>query len=630
MTEDSLANPLFGLVARSQRGLGLLIPETLHDWVRAWVAKSMPSDWWIERESGIALFRPELNVQDSATGRRAALCIRGTVYGSIREDPPAAWPKLPPGKGTSTVLYDVLDRDLDAISQLRGQFALACWDGRRRRLSLARDHLGQRAIYILTTPDLYVFCSELSPLLRSPASCYLDPEAAYWYLAFGMPPPGRTLARSISRVPAAHVASWQPGELVQFQRYWTPLTAEAPCEATTNVVDEIRSKVDEAVWRYLPEDETLGLLLSGGVDSTYLGATATALGARLHAFTAAFEQQESLNENEYAHAAAKWLGAKHEIVVLEPQSSLHLLQDVVLKASEPCGAWAVISHFRLLASAASKGIKVTLSGLGADEIFGGYDHFRGYYSRFLRYQLSHKMPEGGLPLQMILSYENQSSRRVLYPGVARCFDDVALRKACGPAFKGFHYASYLRAFYRECLQLKPEASAMELMVAHECQHRIPDELFATFEPVSRDFGIEVGYPFLDPDLVRMVIGLNAENRYRTRSGKFSLRLRELHPRFKHAMMQIAKGRVPEAIRTRQRKSFTFPFGAWFSHPKFSRPLLASVHASRFWDTGILRRPWLDQMVRRLSPTPTPTVFQLWAVLTLVAWFDHFVENSEQS
>jgi asparagine synthase (glutamine-hydrolysing) len=626
MPTRRLANPIFGIFARTRQGLDQLTPDQLESWARRWVAAAAASAWWIDREAGIALLRPEVTVKDGVTGCEAAFCVRGAVFTSLRNDRPGAWPGVPQASGTSSLLYDLLDRGTDALRDLRGQFTFACWDGRQRRLLLGRDHLGQRALYVLTTPHLYVFCSELAPLLRSPATCELDPEGAFWYLAFGMPPPGRTLARHVDRVPAAHVVVLRPREPIQMERYWTPLSPEAPLHATDAVVEEIRAKLDEAIAAYLSEQADVGILLSGGIDSTYLAATASALGTSIHAFTVAFAGQDDLNENEYAEAVAQWLGIKHEIVALNPRHSLSLLQDVVLSAAEPCGAWAALSHFQLLARAAQAGVRFLLSGLGSDEIFGGYDHFRGYYARMLRYLASHSLPQGSNPLRLLLAYENQAARRVLYPGVARCFRDVSLRRALDARFRNFHYAGHLRAFYNECLHIKPEAHAMELMVAHECQHRIPDELFATFEPITRRFGMETSYPFLHPDLIRLATGLSAESRYRTRSGNFSLRLRDLHPRFKHAMLQLARGRVPEVIRTRPRKSFTFPFGAWFCQKEFSRPLLSRLRKSRFWDTGIVRKQWLDGIVRRVAPGSSPAVFELWAVLTLVGWFDHFVDS----
>lgn len=619
--------PVFGVVARTEGGRRLLTPDGLRRWTEGWLDSVSPSDWWISKSDGVAVLRPEV-VLGRGDGCQAVLGIRGAVSQGGRREPPDAWPGVPPATGTSAILYDLLERDTAAIDALRGQFALAFWDGRRRRLLLSRDHLGQRAMFVRHDPDTVTFCSDLAPLLTAMRwSCVLDPEGALWYLAFGMPPPGRTLAVSIDRVPAAHALSCEPGKPPVVMRYWTPLAPDAPLDADNLVLAALRTAVDEAVARTLPENQEVGLLLSGGVDSTYLAATAVRMGSAVRAFTSAFTPGYGMNETEYATAVADWLKLPHQVVTLSAQDALEILEEVVLTAAEPCGAWATMTYVQMLAAARECGLGSVVSGLGADEIFGGYDHFRGYYARFIRYVRQHPPPDGARPFDRLLMAENQAARRVLYPGVARFFDDAALRSAMAGSLRDWHYASRLRAFYRECQQIKAEAQPLEMMVAHECQHRIPDLLHANFEPVSRRFGVEMHYPFLDPEVVRLATGLSAESRYRTPTGQFSLRRQALHPRFKHAMLQMAADRVPEAIRERPRKSLTAPFGGWMTDPAFAEPVIRRMLRSSFWDAGILRREWLDVILARLEPRPSPWVFQLWALITLSGWWDRFVDRS---
>lgn len=605
MLSARLANPIFGAIARSAQGRDQLTAEGLQPWVRPWLAAPDPDAWWIDREAGLALLHPQAFLE------RSVLAIRGAVLSRL--------------SGATEILEDLLDRDTAAIAALRGQFALAVWDGRRRRLLLARDHLGQRSLFWRTGPDLLLFCSELAPLLRAGGGCDLDAEAAVWYLAFGMPPPGRTLARGIERLPAAHVLTWEPGGAPLVQRYWTPLRADAERDATPEVVDRLRTVLDEAVVRRIEPGGDHGLFLSGGIDSSYLAASAAARGVRLTGFTSAFEDELGMNETDWAALVAGTYGLRHEIVPLHAAEAGRLLEEVVLAAAEPCAAWAALTHFRILAAARQQGIGRVLSGLGSDEIFGGYDHFRGYYARFLRHARRFPAPPGSDPFEALLLPEEAASRRVLYPGVARFFDDPSLRRGLGAPYRSWQYASHLRSFYRECRRIKPEAGVMEMMIAHECQHRIPDLLFANFEPLSRRLGVEVTYPFLDPDLVPLATGLSVESRYRTASGRFSLRLRDLHPRYKHAMLLIAAGRVPEPVRNRPRKSFTAPFGAWLYDPGFGPGVVGRLRRSRFWDRGIVERRWLDHVLERIAPGPNPWVNQLWALVTLAGWYDRFVD-----
>lgn len=616
-----LAQPIFGVIARTQYGRNQLTPEQLHPWVISWLAQPSPNAWWINRENGVALFQPDYRTA-AESGEGSCLCIRGSVIADgidelISSDPQA---------NSMAVILEALQKyDTALIRKMRGQFALAYWDADRRSLSLVRDHLGQRTLFTRTEEHYIVFCSELSPLMHSPSGQNaLNEEAVFWYLAFGMPPPGQTLIKNIHRIPAAHLWKWELNSPIMQQRYWTPLVAGSPTEATEEFIDKARNTLELCTHRRLTAAQKQGIFLSGGVDSTFLAVTAKMMGVSLHSFTSEFEESYGLNETVYAAEVAKWLEIPHHVVPVSIDHSIEQLDAAVLSAAEPCPAWATLTHFQVLAAAQQLGIKTMLSGLGADEIFGGYDHFRGYYSRFLRYKMHHTQPKGTHAFEALLMKESQVERRVLYPGVARFFDDKALEAGLESPYNKWQYAGHLRQFYRECLRIKPEAGEMELMVAHECQHRIPDLLFTCFEPLSRRMGVDVRYPFLDPDMIELVAGLSVTSRYRTPSGKFSLTLKKLMPRFKYAMMKMAEDRVPKEICERPRKSYTLPFGQWLFHPGFGDYVVSRMNNSKFWETGIVKKEYVDDILKKIVPGPNPYVFQVWALFTLTEWYDRFI------
>src|SRR5581483_8672736 len=135
---------------------------------------------------------------------------------------------------------------------------------------------------------------------------------------------------------------------------------------TPEVLAKIRSALDLAVARRLFPSEASGIFLSGGVDSTYLSATAVALGAPpRRAFTAGFNPLYGMNEIQYAAAVAEWLGLSHEVVPLDGGQAAELLETVVLAAAEPTAAWACLTHVQILARARALGVQGLLSGLGA-------------------------------------------------------------------------------------------------------------------------------------------------------------------------------------------------------------------------------------------------------------------------
>jgi asparagine synthase (glutamine-hydrolysing) len=612
-----------GVWARSAAGKDLIGGGDFVHLVRALDPEPAADAWFVDEDAGVALLRPE-HVGTSQGGARSSLAIRGRLIGGDLPRDPATG-ALPAGAGG--LLRVVARHGPAAFEQVEGEFAIACWDGETRRLWLIRDPLGQRALFVRILTDVAVFCSELEPLLRlTDRGVELDYESALWYLSFGTSCPGRTLARDVQRVRAGHALEWRPGSAPRSCRYFTPLRPGLETQATAASIDELRVLLDRAIaLRVSANKGSTGILLSGGVDSTYIARTSCDLGhSPVAAFTAAFDERYGMNETEYAEAVSRWLGLKQQTVMIDAVTALHLLDGLVLARPEPCSAWAAVTHGIITARARQLGVDTLLSGLGADEIFGGYDHFRGYYARWLR-SLQSDPPPAGMPhMRWMLSRESQRTRRLLYPGVARFFDDRALREALTPAWRSWHYAPQLRAFYLECLEAKPEAHPMECMIAMECATRIPDLLLSNFDPIARAAGIDMSYPFLSPPLVQRAAALAAEARYRTASGQFSLRLRDLHPRFKHAMLRVATDRVPRDILDRPRKSFTAPFGGWMFHARFRQYVVDRLSRSRFWELGLLRRSWLDHNLEHLVPGPRPEAFQLWAVLTLSAWVDRYL------
>jgi asparagine synthase (glutamine-hydrolysing) len=593
--------------------------------------RSDPSAWWIDPEARIALLSPQVMVQDRQSGEQAVLCLQGHIRSGGRNIAPKSWPALPPADTQPTpVLYDILERESLALKDLRGQWALACWDGRNRRLLLARDHQGQRVLFTRTEPDLFIFCSELSPLLQTPeASCDLDLEAAGWYLLYGMPPLGRTLARGVGRLPAAHWISCEPLGAPSVQRYWTPLNWEFSQDAAPETIASIQESLDQSIADHCTRDDPQGIFLSGGTDSTYLATTAASLkGMKLTAFTSAFEESLGMNDDvHYARTVAEWLGITHHVVPLHADRALEILERSILTADEPCAAWASMTHYQLLVTARELGISRMLSGLGADEIFGGYPHFHEYYVRFLEYSAAQPTTPGADDFDSLLQQDDSISRWTLFPGIPSFFDVRSLPEGLAALAGPSQHRSHTQNFYLECRRLKPGAHLMEMMVAHECQHRIPDLLFANFESISRQLGIEVSYPFLDPDVVQRAASLDVLSRYRTPSGNWSADINELQPGFKHALMLVYEKKVPELVLRRPIKTFTAPFGAWFANPHFAKPLLARMERSRFWQRKILPREWLDEALQQMSlgPKDESWTFQLWGTLTLIGWYDHFVD-----
>jgi len=577
--------------------------------------------WWIEPKAGIALHAPVIADPATRRGASALALVGSTIDGGTRW----SWPTRGSGPAQHRAarrMLGALRRDPAAsIARWRGDCAVAVWDGARGRLSIARDPLGQRGLFVREDADLHWICSELAPLMSDPAfACELDLEAAFHYLLTARPPPGATLAAGIARVLPAHLAVWQPGQPWLHQRYITPLRETAKKIADDALRGEIRSALDHAIASRLTSGRR-ALLLSGGVDSSYLAARGAALagGTRFDAYTIEFAAPAN-NETEFARFVAERYGLRHHVVPLGLAETLPLITRV-LAAEDPCAAWATVTHHHLLARVAADGHRELWSGLGSDEVFGGYKEFLEGYLRWRRFQVRWQLSDRVDAFDAVLWHPRNAST-YLFAGNARFLDAPALARTFHPPFDRWRDTSLLEAFYRECRRIKRGAHWFEMAVAHECEHRIPDLLFVNFEPVTRAHGIYTSYPFLDLDVVPLACGLGAAERFRHTGSRWLNKL---------LLRQIAADELPPKIMDRPLASYSAPVAIWLTTPAIARALHAGLRRSKLWRVGLVRRdclPVLEAALARELATGKagPVCQRIWALITLAAWYDRWVEG----
>jgi|GEM_PF-1331500 len=620
---------LFGVFAHSEQARATLCNRKVRR-----LAYSFPSDekaWWIDPLGRVALF-----------GATVVMCDFGLAVFSVDSNgtsnnkefdqrTPAAFPSTNQSGVESYVASDlagtiskICSRGASACAQINGDFALACWDSYRARLFLARDHLGQRQLYLRHGAELSLFCSMLGPMLEDPNwSQAMDFESAINYLTRGIPLVGRTMARGIESIPSAHVLVWEPPARPTVQRYWTPLSSHSTSVRRKHLIRNTTKVLNEAVFCRLNQQSN-ALLLSGGVDSSYIAVAAMKKlsSNQLRAYTIQYEPSYDLNEGCYAASVAESIGAEHILVTLKPAQAYSLLQET-LASPIPCSAWATITHQRLIGEISAQNELCLLSGLGADEIFGGYDRYLDFYFRQRRYARRWTRPEEIDWFNALLD-SGSNAASCIFPGMAYFFDARQLSRSLYQPFARIELDDFDRSFYRECRSLKDKAHIFEMMIAHECQHRIPDLLMSNFEPVARAMNLNTAYPFLDPALVSWSSFLGPSDRYWYENG---------HWWAKKLYREVASKLLPRSIVMRRRATYDAPIAEWLQESSFGPPTLDRFAKSRFWQFGFLRPSVKDDLLKRAMNLPNslrhsrrPWLQEFWVVLTLSAWFDRFVEG----
>jgi asparagine synthase (glutamine-hydrolysing) len=273
---------------------------------------------------------------------------------------------------TEVALHAFEEFGPECVELFNGMFALAIWDARRRRLFLARDRVGIKPLYYAEKVERFVFGSELRALLAHPAvERRLDLAAVDEYLTFEYVPAPRSILREVRKLPAGHYLTLQDGR-VELHQYWDPnlLRSETGRLSEPEYSTRLRTELIESVRREMVSDVPVGVLLSGGIDSSAVAAAAVKAGkGTVDSFSVSFDDP-SFDESAYARQVATAVGTRHHDIRLGSADLLELVPRLGGLLDEPLGDSSFIPTYRL-AEFARRSVKVVLAGDGGDELFAG-------------------------------------------------------------------------------------------------------------------------------------------------------------------------------------------------------------------------------------------------------------------
>jgi asparagine synthetase B (glutamine-hydrolysing) len=278
-----------------------------------------------------------------------------------------------------------------------------------------------------------------------------------------------------------------------------------------------------------------------------------------------------------------------------------------------------MGHVELFAAAAREGLATLLSGMGADEMFGGYDRFVDYFYRQRRYARHWRSSSHWFDG---LLHDTRRAAIDLFPGIAQFFDERARARVLSPSLRHIGAATADVGFYRECRRIAPEANVLAMMGAHEAQHRIPDLLMQGFEPVARAAGVQTAYPFLDREVAHLAMTMDVDDHFWFERGAWWA---------KRTLRAAARGIVPGPIVMRRRIAYDVPIARWLGDRQFGRLVVERLASTRLWDLGMWQRTARTRALREAraltrgdAARAVSMCERTWALLTLGAWYDRYV------
>ena len=468
---------------------------------------------------------------------------------------------------TEVIVHLYEDMGERCVHRLRGMFAFALWDKTDRKLLLARDRIGIKPLFYYRRNGRLVFASEIKSLLRHPdVPKDLNLPSLYYFLTFLYIPAPHTIFKGIKKLPPGHILSWTEGRPV-LRQYWDlhfPVPDVRPEEYYRERIYEL---LRESVRMRMISDVPLGAFLSGGVDSsTVVGLMSEVSSEPVRTFSIGYGRKaESYNELEYARIVARHFGTEHHEYIVEPDV-VELLPKIVWYLDEPFADSSTIPTF-LVSEVARKHVKVCLSGIGGDEVFGGYPRYigerlAGYYEilpLILRKHMLAKMVE--------LIPESTESRNI--PGwIKRFVRGGALR----PEDRYISWISFLdrrqamRLFrngppgddslpfdiHRRLYRDNDAGNSLDRIFYLDLKTYLPDDLLAMGDRMSMGNSLELRVPFCDHEVIQFSAGV-----------PYGLKLKGL--RLKSVLKKTVQPLLPGPIIKRKKQGFMVPLAKWFQN-----------------------------------------------------------------
>lgn len=600
------------------------------------IAHRGPDDQGTFISGAVGLGMRRLSIIDLAGGHQpmsgcdsgSTIVFNGEIYNyrELQSDLKARGHQFRTNSDTEAIIHAYEEYGPDCVTHLRGMFAFAIWDERKRQLFIARDRAGKKPLYYtVTASGTILFGSELKSLREHPEfQGNIDPEGLDAYLTFGYIADPLTIFSGVQKLPPGHHLTYKDGK-TRIEQYWDfphELPAE-PAQSEDAYVEELRRLLDEAVRIRLVADVPLGAFLSGGVDSsTIVGLMARHMTQPVMTFSIGF-QEDAYDELKYARLAAKTFGTDHHEFIVTADIC-DIVDDLVWHFDEPFADSSAIPTY-MVSKLAREHVTVVLSGDGGDELFAGYtryaidqgrQHFErlpGFVRRGLIKPFSRRLPHGArgrnylynVSLDPIERYIDSISVFTNLNKTSLYTDDfVTTLEGHLPAGARYHaYASQVKS-----------GDAIDRLLYLDSKTYLPGDILTKVDRMSMAASLEARVPLLDHKLIEFAGRLPASCKIQ---GSETKRI------FKRAV----QGLVPDEILNRPKQGFGVPIAQWISdhlaeriHDTFGEP--------RTRQRGYFRPEYVDLLLEEHERGRRDHSHSLWALMMFELWHRTFLDSTQ--
>ncbi len=592
-----------------------------------------PDDEGIFVKDGAGLGVRRLSVIDVAGGHQPVfnedktICIvyNGEIYNfrEIRLELESRGHRFCTESDTEVIVHLYEEMGRECVQKLRGMFAFAIYDTRRRSLLLARDRLGIKPLHYALADGRLFFASEIKSILAvAPELAVVDQHALGQYFYLGYVPDPATAFLSIRKLPPGHVLEFERGEL-SLHRYWDlPEYGTYQPRNEDECLAEMEHRLTEAVRMRLVADVPLGALLSGGSDSsTVVALMARASSRPVKTFSIGFQNKE-FDEAPYARLVAERFGTEHHELIVEPDI-VETVETLTRSMEEPFGDSSALPTF-LISQMARQHVTVALSGDGGDEAFAGYGRYPLHLQRrnvawlsesvgrLYRDQLHDRLPYSVPARNLAYSVSLPWAQRYLEGVSLQPFDREMSLLSNDFRVAAFDNADALNGL-RAYLDVAPAHDPLSQVLYLDTKTYLPGDILTKVDRMSMLASLEVRVPLLDHVFLEWITSLPANWKMRGTKQKYI---------FKKLGERIG---VPKEVLHRRKQGFALPLDRWMRSDLkdlIVSILLDSTTLSRgYFNSEGIRRLLDEHFQERRDHSP-----RIWRFLMFEFWQRNFLGN----
>jgi len=591
--------------------------------------------YYFSNTSGLGIRR--LSIIDLQTGHQPvlnedgslAVVLNGEIYNyqDLRRELLQKGHRLSTQGDTETIVHLYEEYGDECVRHLRGMFCFALWDDKRRRLLLARDRMGIKQVYYAGTNGRFAFGSEIKCLLED-AECprRVRPDCLAAYLTFLYVKAPHTMYEGISELPPAHYLVWDE-KGIHLNRYWRLQYKRGERYSEDFYLDGLLAKLSEAVRLHLLADVPLGAFLSGGIDSGLMVALmAEAKGGPVETFTVGFERDYgSYDERKEARLVADRYRTEHHEFLVKPDLA-EVLPRIVAALDQPLADSSAVPTYYICQLARSR-VTVALSGMGGDELSGGYERYLGALlgrryqqlpgplrravargvrglpdwggtsrvsaARLKRFVQSAEYDLPGAYLLLLSTFSLQELHELL---VGRWRSEL----------EHFSPAELIAAAFGE----SGSANSVDQMLFADATGYLPGDLLPLTDRMSMAHSLEVRVPYLDHEVIEFAASIPPELKIKRLTKKYILR-------------KAGAKLLPKEILSGKKRGFSIPLGFWFRE-ELRKYAETQLMPERIDQMGYFEPKKISTLLQEHFSGQANHENKIWALVVFALWHDHYI------